>query len=296
MSEAFELPIARMWLPARGELTNVAPPELDDRERGIHWTFSHDIMAFRGVRPADGRSVGRLDVAGGFQAPPLVLDGNRLIAGGGVYVFEPDDGKIHRRIRLPQGEVVVASPAAVGDAVAVLGSRALHFRDRRDLDSGEVTRPPIAEVPLPGPIGDLRRLDAIELLDGYLVSFTYGRNSIDGPAASWQRIVAVDGAGRARTVAERPLRADFPLAARFRGYWVSPALQVLREAAENAGAGAVPAADRRRFTCRAASGSRPPCFRSWRPRSPPGWRDDGDWDRATAAPGPRRRSSSAYPC
>jgi hypothetical protein len=243
MSEAFELPIARMWLPARGELTNVAPLELDDRERGIHWTFSHDIMAFRGVRPADGRSVGRLDVAGGFQAPPLVLDGNRLIAGGGVYVFEPDDGKIHRRIRLPQGEVVVASPAAVGDAVAVLGSRALHFRDRRDLDSGEVTRAPIAEVPLPGPIGDLRRLDAIELLDGYLVSFTYGRNSIDGPAASWQRIVVVDGAGRARTVAERPLRPDFPLAARFRGYWVSPALQLLREATENAGAVAVAAAD-----------------------------------------------------
>lgn len=238
MSEVFQLPTAELWLPVRGELTNVAPPVFYDRERGVRWSFSHDAMAFRGARLADTKTVGLLGVPGGFEAPPLTVDDGQMIAGGSLYTFDPDDGAIHRRLRLPQGETIVAGPSLVGDAVAMLGNHALHFLDRRSLDDG-IARPAFAVVPLPAPVGDLRRLHVVELLDGYLVSFTYGRDAVDGPATAWQRIVAVDGAGHRRSVAQRPLPPDFPAAARFRGYWASPALQAVRNLTESAGAGTV---------------------------------------------------------
>jgi hypothetical protein len=239
MSQVFELPTARESLPERGELTNGEPIGFVDEQRGLGWTFSHDSMAFRGTRAAGGRPSASppLTVAGGFAAPPLPVGEGRFIAGDSVFAFSPDDGAIHRRLRLPRGETVVAPPAAVGDAAAVLGDRALYFVDRRDLDGDGPKHPLIAVVPLPAPVGDLRRLHAVELLDGYLVSFTYGRNSIDGPAASWQRIVAVDGSGRRQIAGERELRPDFPAAARYSLYWLSPALNAVRAAAADLDSG-----------------------------------------------------------
>lgn len=237
MSQVFELPVAAQWLPVRGELTNDRPLEFDDERRGIHWTFSHDAMAFRGVRLADNRPAGLLDVDGGFAAPPLPVGDDRFLAGDSLIVFNPDDGTLHRRLRLGVGEVVVGQPTRVGDAVAVLGNRALHFFDQRDLDADDAHHPPLAVVPLPGPVGDLGRIHVIELLNGYLVSFTYGRDSIDGPAAAWQRIVMVDGDGHSRTVVERALEPDFPLTLRFADYVVSPALQAARELVDRASGG-----------------------------------------------------------
>lgn len=237
MSEVFELPTAQEWLPVRGELTNVVPMEFDDEKRGIRWTFSHDSMAYRGIRLTDYRSAGQL---GGFPAPPLAVGENQLIAGGGLYLLDADEGALHRRVQLPVGEVIVAAPTLVSDAVVVLGDKALHFLDRRDLDGTEAPRKPFAVVPLPGPIGGLRRLHVVELLDGYLVSFTYGRDSVDGPNEAWQRIVEVDGGGNSHDVANRPLHADFPTTSRFARYWVSPALQAVRGELETVGSGEVP--------------------------------------------------------
>jgi len=240
LSETFEVSPTIKWLPVRGELTNVAPMEFDDERRGTRWTFSHDDMRFHGVRQADSTVAGTLDVAGRFEAPPLPIGGNRLIAGGSLLVFDVDDGRIHRRVRLPAGETIVAESSTAGDAITVMSDRALHLYDARVLDDGDAKYPALATVPLPAPVGSLMRLDLVELLDGYLLSFTYARDAVSGPGSAWQQIVKVDGDGRSRTVARRALTPDFPLAARFAPYWISPALKTARDVIENAGGGAVP--------------------------------------------------------
>jgi hypothetical protein len=122
----------------------------------------------------------------------------------------------------------------------VLSNRALRLYDARVLDDGDTKYAALALVPLPAPVGSLTRLDFIELLDGYLVSLTYARGGVDGPANAWQQIVKVDGDGRSQMVARRALTPDFPPVARFSPYWISPALEAAREVIENAGGGTVP--------------------------------------------------------
>lgn len=244
LSEVFSLPPTIKWLPVRGELTNVAPMEFDDDRRGVRWTFSHDDMRFHGVRLTDDAASGTLAVDGGFEAPPLAIEGGRLIAGGSVLVFDIDDGAIHRRIRLPAGETIVARPEKVGSALAVMSDRALRLYDERVLDDGDKTWPPLATVPMPTPVGSLMRIDLIELLDGYLISLTYARGGVDGPANAWQEIVEVDGAGRSHAVARRTLNPDFPFVVRFLTYWASPALRIVRDEAQEIGGGRVPMAAR----------------------------------------------------
>lgn len=240
MSETFALPPTRKALPVRGELTNIAPMEFDDTRRRVRWTFSHDDMRFHGVRLADRRTAGTLASDTPFAAPPLPIDGGLLLAGGTVHRFDEDRGTIRQRIALPAGETIVAPPAPLGEALAVMSDRAIRFYDPRVLEEGDRTRPPFAITALPAPVGSLMRADLIELLDGYLLSLTYARGAVSGPARAWQRIVEVrDGAG-ARIVAERALRPDFPAASRFAPYWLSPPLQIVRETVETAGSGVMP--------------------------------------------------------
>ncbi len=120
----------------------------------------------------------------------------------------------------------------MGDAVGMISDRALRIYDARVLDEGDRLHPALATIPLPAPVGGLLRVDAIELLDGYLVSFTYGHGAIDLPGRAWQRIVRVDGAGHSTTVAERELNADFPAISRFAPYWLSLPLKIVRDTAE----------------------------------------------------------------
>lgn len=240
LSEVFALPPAIKWLPVRGELTNVAPMQFDDMRRGVRWTFSHDDMRFHGVRLSDGVEADTLSARGGFAAPPLAIGDGRMIAANSLFVFDIDDGALHRRIRLPAGEAVVAEPAIAGSVLAIMSNRYLRLYDARVLDDGQAIYPQLAAIPLSAPVGSLMRIDMIELLDGYLISFTYARGGADGPAKAWQEILVVDGAGRSRPVARRILHPDFPLAARFLPYWTSPALKLLRDTAEKAGGGYVP--------------------------------------------------------
>lgn len=241
MSEVFELPTARDWVTIRHQLTLDGPNAFEDKKRNVLWTFSHDSMAFRGVRQTDLRPAGMLRPAGGFPAPPMLAENNALLSGPNLYLFDEDDGAIHRRLTLPVGETLLAPPALVGDAVVLLGDKALHFYDRRDLEGDAPPHAPIGAVPLPGPVGNLERLHVIELLDGYLLSFTYGRDTAFGPTTAWQRMIVLDGEGHSRTVAERSIAQDFPAASRFARFWISPGLNVARTTLETTGIGDMPA-------------------------------------------------------
>jgi CubicO group peptidase (beta-lactamase class C family) len=233
---AMRLPVGLEKMPARGELTNAGPIAFTESRTGIQWTYSHDRNGFLGLRLMDRRAVGELRPAGGFEAPPLLSGDGSMIAGGSLYRLDPRSGTLGRRLRLSAGEAIVAKPVLAGPVVAVLGDRALYLADRSLLEGGRVSTAKIA-VPLPGMIGDLQRLDMAHLGDRTILSFLFGRDSIEGPTSAWQTLVSVAPDGTVRTLAQRSLHPDYSEVLRFRSYWLSPALRALAGAGGEIGSG-----------------------------------------------------------
>lgn len=233
---AMRLPVALGDMPSRGEMTNSGPITFTEARKGIEWTYSHDTSALMGLRLMDRRAVGELRPAGGFEAPPLLIGDGSMIAGGSLYRLDPRSGMLERRLQLSAGETIVARPALAGPVVAVLSDRALYFVDRDVLEGGRVSSAKVA-VPLPGRVGDLQRLDVARLTDRTIVSFFFGRDSLEGPSKAWQRIVSVAHDGTARTLAQRSLGPDHSDVLRFRSYWLSPAIRAIAVAAEEIGSG-----------------------------------------------------------
>lgn len=240
MSEVFSLPTPAFWVPVRHQMLAAGPGEFTDRKRNILWTFSHDTMAFHGVRQTDLQRAGTLRPDTPFPAPPVLAEGGLMLAGNQVYAFDEEKGTVRRRLSLPAGETVLAPPVPMGDAAVVLGDRAVHFFDRRSLEGDETPHAEIATVEQPAPVGNLQRLDGIELLDGYLLSFTYGADTEFGPTRAWQLMVEVDGNGQAHAVAERTMRQDLPVASRYARYWISPAFNLARTGLQTVGTGPAP--------------------------------------------------------
>ena len=87
---------------------------------------------------------------------------------------------------------------------------------------------PLMRVAMPGHIGKLSRMDVVELLDGYLVSYTYTWGVWSGELQyPFQQVLRVDGKGHAREVARRPLSIDLPSVYTNRNTWLSPVLRAI---------------------------------------------------------------------
>ena len=131
-------------------------------------------------------------------------------------------------MRLPQGEVMASPPEPAGDNLLVLSDRAAYFYPGREAMNGLDLLQPLMRVPMPGEVGNLSRMDVIELLDGYLVSFTYTwgvwSSELQHP---YQQVLRIDGNGHAREVARRNLSQDLPTAYTARIWWLSPVLRTL---------------------------------------------------------------------
>lgn len=218
-------------LPKRGELGNVAPMEFDDGERNLHWVFKHDGMRFVGRGALDGRARGDLGVGDGqaaFPAPTLAYADGYLYNANAAYQYDGEQQRIFERVRLPRGEAMASPPEPAGDNLLALSDRAAYFYPGREAANGLDLLQPLLRVPLPGAVGNLSRMDAIELLDGYLVSFTYTWGVWSGELQHpFQQVLRVDGDGRVREVARRALRHDLPVAYTARTWWLSPALRAL---------------------------------------------------------------------
>ncbi len=228
LSEIVTLQPAYEEMPTRGELTNIAPMQLEDKENGVRWTFSHDDMRFHGRRIDDRLHVGTMGIGETgtpFPAPPLAGEDGLVMSAESIDRFDAIDRRIYRRAHLPQGESIAAPPAPAGEAIALLSDHALRLYDARVVEEGDRLHPAYATIPLPAPVGSLMRIDRMELMDGDLLSFTYGREMVSDPGIGWQQIYVRDGQGRLREVARRTLRPDFPTAARYAKYWVSPAIK-----------------------------------------------------------------------
>ncbi len=223
-------------LPRRGEMTNLQPMEFTDGERNITWVFKHDSMRFVGYGTLDKRARGELGVgegqagaaAGQFPAPTMPFAANYLYNAHAAYQYDDGQGRIHERIRLPRGEVMASPPQPAGDNLLALSDRAAYFYPGREAMNGLDLLQPLMRVPMPGKVGNLGRMDVVELLDGYLVSFTYTwgvwSSELQHP---FQQVLRVDGNGRVRVVARRDIGQDLPTAYTARIWWLSPVLRTL---------------------------------------------------------------------
>ena len=218
-------------LPRRGELANIAPMELQDSEHGVLWVFSHDRMRFVGRGLLDQRPRGELGAGQAqapFPAPTMEFMGGFLFNAHAAYQFDAEQQRIFERVRLPEGEVMASPPQRAGDDIVVLSNRAAYFFPGREAANTLDLLRPRLRVPMPGPAGQLGRADLVELLDGYLVSYTYTWGVWDGTLSKpYQAVVRVDGDGTVHPVARRDLAHDLPIAYDTRAWWLSPPLRAL---------------------------------------------------------------------
>lgn len=229
--------------PVRNALTAApgAHMEFADELRRVRWTFSHDRMRFEGYRVTDGSHFGELGVgteAAAFPAPaqaagglPALPEGDGvLLAGNTLYQYVSASAQALPRIQLPAGETL-AGVTPVGESLVVSSDKALYFFDGRDAATSEVLLTPRQRLPIPGHSGDLRNVDLIELVDGYLVSFSFTAYPHDNTgAAPYQSVLWLDDGGHVSTVARRPISYDYPALYRYKAWWPSPALYSVRVA------------------------------------------------------------------
>ena len=230
LSDAFVLYPMRE-LPQLNQLTNtMQPPEFNDPERPILWVFSHDRMRFVGRGVLDDRARGELGVGATqapFPGPALPYGNNYLYSPRTAYQYDPEQQRVFPRVQLPAGEVFASPPDPAGDNLAVLSNRALYFYPGREASNTLDLLKPVLRVPLPGRVGHLSSVELIELLDGYLISFTFNNGAWAGELVPYQQVLRVDGAGKVQQVAHRVLGFDLPLAYTMRAWWLSPALRAL---------------------------------------------------------------------
>lgn len=218
-------------LPERNTLTNPSPLEFSDGDNNTMLVFSHDRERFirRGLldnRPRGELGVGEAQAA--FPAPTMPYGATYLFNARAAYQYESEQQRFFERIRLPEGEVMASPPEPAGDNILVLSDRAVYFYPGREAMNGLDLLTPLMRVPMPGHIGKLSRMDAIELLDGYLLSFTYTWGAWSGELQQpFQQVVRVDGAGKAHEVARRSIRIDLPSAYTNRNTWLSPVIRAI---------------------------------------------------------------------
>lgn len=226
--------------PRRQAFANPAQPTgFADVRRRVEWVFSHDRMRFEGLRTSDMRRAGELCVGehdASFPALPVDLGGvpglpaddHLLAAGNRVYQYVSETGRIIPRMRLPEGEVV-DDFGPIGQSLTLGTDRARYFFDGRDLLEGAGLIEPRQRVAIPGEYGNLSVFDVIEVVDGYLMSFTFSNRafrSLGGPPH--QVLLWVDDRGQAHRVAYRPMSYDYPAPFRYQAWLPSPALYAVR--------------------------------------------------------------------
>lgn len=218
-------------LPQQGTMTNLSPMEFGDGDNNLFLVYSHDRARFvtRGLR--DQRRIGEMGVGeeqAAFPAPTMPYGADYLYNAHAAYQYDSEQQRMFERFRLPAGEVMASPPEPAGDNIVMLSDRAAYFYPGREAANGLDLLQPLMRVAMPGPVGNLSRMDVIELLDGYLVSYTYTWGVWSGELQHpFQQVLRVDGKGQSREVARRALSIDLPAVYTNRNTWLSPVLRAI---------------------------------------------------------------------
>jgi hypothetical protein len=231
-------------LPERGQLMNPAPLEFDDPTRRVRWVFSHDHMRFEGYALADQRAVGTMGIGGQqrFGQPPLPVGKDMLVTRNAVYQFDTETNRILLRGQVPANETIVGLDL-VGERIALLSQRALYLYDVRDLRDNARPLQARLRVAMPGKVGNLTRVELMELLDGVLVSFSFTRGRHNGTGVPHQVLLRVDEQGRATPIADRALSFGYGPVYIYNSWYTSPLLFAAQKRATALFAGYQPQQD-----------------------------------------------------
>ena len=215
--------------PVRHQLGNLDTLRLTDEARHIEWTFSHDAMLFMGRDLYTMQPRGVLGAKGmgdhtPFSAVPLPGDGPYLLLPHELMARDATSGAVHSLLKLRAPETLAREPMEAGDVWYVITNlRLIAFARPAPGAALQETY----SIALPQAFSSLDRIDIAALLDGALVSFSFGGDMITGGSEASQVIMLVDAAGHAREVARRELAHDFPALFEHHDWWVSPVLHHL---------------------------------------------------------------------
>ncbi|MEJ7745732.1 MAG: hypothetical protein WKF61_03050, partial [Luteimonas sp.] len=164
-----------------------------------------------------------------------------------LYQYEDEANLVLPRVQLPAGEILTGGEI-IGERVAVLSDRALYFYDGRQLQNGDGLLTPRQRMPLPGKTGNLTRIDLMELIDGYLVSFLFTRNHHNAEGdIPLQLVQRIDEQGRVTTIARHAPDMSYAPAWRYQNWYVSPLVYAFKNAALDLFSGYTPVDDDKRL-------------------------------------------------
>jgi hypothetical protein len=147
-----------------------------------------------------------------------------LFAGNIAYQYLAETQQVSARIELPVDEVL-AGVSKVGESLAVLSDRAVYFFDGREFLAHDKVVPHRLRTELPGKMGDLSQIDLIELIDGYLIAYSFSdqAHNLEG-SIPFQQIERLSNSGQSEMIARRTLQFDYGSLYRYRLWWTSPPL------------------------------------------------------------------------
>lgn len=217
--------------PVRHQASNLDTLQWVDGKRHIEWTFSHDTMRFHGRDTFTSQESGTLGLRGigdtqPFPAVPVLQEEGYILTPQNLYAYDSESGAVRPLIALRAPETLARTPKLVGERLYVITNHRLIAYQRPDEDDTGMLKEAYS-VPLPGHFSDLDRIDIAGLLDGSLVSFSLGRDMIQGAGESAQTIVLVDTAGHASVVAKRQLAHDFAPVFEHHAWLISPLLHAV---------------------------------------------------------------------
>lgn len=217
--------------PVRHQASNLDTLQWLDAKRRIEWTFSHDTMRFHGRDSFTAQERGTLGLRGmgdeqPFPAVPVLPEGDYILTPQNLYQFDEDSGAVRELISLRAPEMLARTPKLVGERMYVITNQRLIAYQRLD-ETGAGPLKEAYSVALPGAFSDLDRIDIAGLLDGSLISFSFGRSMIDGAGEAAQTIMLVAASGRASIVAKRQLAHDFAPLFEHHAWLVSPVLHAV---------------------------------------------------------------------
>ena len=220
--------------PVRHQISNAGRQSRIDPTGKTDWTFSHDAMRYRVRDMITGEPQGWIGQAGfgdpgKFAALPVFFRTGTsayLLSAQHLAIYDHETAKLRQLVQLTAPETVTDIPSKAGKLQYIITNQRLIAY----AIPAEDAKGPLEEkfsLPLPGAFSDLDRVDVADLVDGTLISLSFGRNTVNGGETVPQTIYHVDAGGRATVVAQRTLKHDFPVLFNHHEWWVSPVLHAV---------------------------------------------------------------------
>ncbi|MES2321089.1 MAG: hypothetical protein V4633_02375 [Pseudomonadota bacterium] len=220
--------------PVRHQVSNLDGLSFQDDNRHTQWTFSHDDMLFHGRDNHTTAARGVIGLKGigdstPFPSVPVLPGPHFIMLPQELHAWDAETGLVRPLIRLSAPESLAREPKAIGDLLYVVTNLRLIAFAQPVEGSGASMLAERFSVQLPEAFSQLDRIDTATLLDGTLLSLSFGFEMVRGGGEASQSILLVDPAGTVRLVAQRRLTHDFPALFEHHEWWVSPVLHAVRQ-------------------------------------------------------------------